>query len=76
MEKMDFVDWFETENLDHIKAYVFLSENGHWPNGFIPDNIVMDANWYPNLCSKLANTYVDHMSRYFKDNNEVSENEH
>jgi len=58
---MDFVEWFDVDDLGHIKAYCHLERTGFWPKGFIPDNVVMHPQWALLLQSKMADAWVHHM---------------
>jgi len=56
--KDDLIAWFDIENPDHIKAYEYLSQEGHWPVSFLPDGIVIPTDWYMMLHFKLAAGYI------------------
>ena len=36
---MNIINWFDTSNLDHLKAYRYLCEKGFWPENFLPEDI-------------------------------------
>ncbi len=55
---MDFIDWFDIDNMDHLKAYKRLAVTGAWPEGFIPDNVEMNPGWAATLAFGMANAYV------------------
>jgi len=56
---MDFLDWFDITNADHLKAYKQLSIIGCWPENFIPHDIDMPMGWNISLLAKMANAYVN-----------------
>jgi len=53
-----FVDFFDEYNIEHLAAYKYLSDNGYWPKGFIPENCHMPPTWPYQAASKLASAYV------------------
>ena len=55
---MDFIDWFDVDNMDHLKAAKHLMVIGSWPEGFIPDNVIMDPGWYMTMAVGMANAYI------------------
>jgi len=59
MEK--FSDWFDPYDFNHISAFSYLRDTGHWPEGFIPDNIDMGNIWQFDVVAKIAAAWVDHM---------------
>jgi hypothetical protein len=58
-----FIDFFDPANIDHIIAYNHLQLHGTWPEGFIPDTVELDANWYLQLMIKMANYWVEYMTQ-------------
>ena len=56
---MNIVDWFDVNNFEHILAYNYLIKTGHWPKGFLPDNIKFIPNWNILIMSNLANAYIN-----------------
>jgi len=52
-------DWFDTTNLDHLRAYKHLVDTGCWPEGFIPDDVEIPAGWIVGIMAKLANAFVE-----------------
>ena len=55
---MNIMEWFDPENIDHLKAYKHLMDTGMWPEGFIPDNIEIPVSWNTHLVYKMANLWV------------------
>lgn len=55
---MDFIDWFDIDDMDHLRAYKHLVTTGSWPKGFIPDNIEMNPGWQTTMAFGMANAYV------------------
>lgn len=58
-EKIDFNDFFDVNDVDHIKAFIHIQNTGMWPEGFIPDNCVFSNVWHVQLYAKLADAYVE-----------------
>lgn len=56
---MDFMDFFDIYNIEHLKAYKHLSKNGTWPEGFIPENCKMSPIWAYQIAEKMSIVYVD-----------------
>jgi hypothetical protein len=60
---VNFAEWFDVNNIDHIRAYVHLRITGMWPEGFIPDNVEMGSIWQVDLMQKMAEEWMIHMLR-------------
>jgi len=58
---MNIVDWFDVNNLEHLKAYKHLGETGVWPTTFIPNFVEMGTLWYGRITSKIADEFVNKM---------------
>lgn len=56
---MDFMDFFDVYNIEHLKAYKHLSESGTWPKGFIPEDCELSPVWAYQVVEKMAVAYVD-----------------
>lgn len=56
---MNIVDWFDPDNIEHLKAYQHLAETGLWPKGFIPEDIKFPTSWCIMLNMRLASKYVE-----------------
>lgn len=56
---MEINEWFDIENIEHIKAYNYLRGHGNWPEGFIPEGTVFNPAWNIIITHNLANAYVD-----------------
>jgi hypothetical protein len=61
--KVDFVDWFDPDNIYHILAYNHLCHEGCWPKDFIPKNCFMRSGWSLRISNKLASAWVGHMMK-------------
>lgn len=55
---MTIIEWFDIKNIEHIRGYDEISKTGHWPEGFIPDNVEFVTNWNIILMSKMSDEYV------------------
>jgi hypothetical protein len=59
---MDLYDYFDVNNIEHLKAYRYLQNNGSWPKDFfanLPFSIEIGPHWNTLIKSKLADAYVD-----------------
>jgi hypothetical protein len=62
-DNMTIVQWFDPENIQHIKAYKHLMVTGVWPEGFIPRGIEFPPTWQIELIGKMANLWIDSVIR-------------
>jgi hypothetical protein len=54
MEKVNFTDFFDIDNDEHIVAFHYLILNGVWPENLINKNeIEMDKNWQVTMALKI-----------------------
>ena len=56
--KKSFCEWFDPNNINHIKAYSHLQKTGFWPTGFTPENIYIENGWQTILAFKIANMWI------------------
>ncbi|HUS48669.1 MAG TPA: hypothetical protein VMZ91_00750, partial [Candidatus Paceibacterota bacterium] len=56
---MKFLEWFDLNNICHLKAYKHLQTKGMWPKGFISDDMEMDINWSISIMSRMADALVN-----------------
>lgn len=57
-EKVKFGDWFDVNNIEHLKAYAHVNKHASWPEGFIPDHVEMESLWAFIIAAKMANQFV------------------
>lgn len=55
---MTLGEWFNVKDLVHLMAYQYLSENGHWPERFIPEDIKIGPIDIIVIQNKLADAYI------------------
>ena len=55
---MTILQWFDIENMAHLKAYRSLCATGVWPLGFIPKGVEMTPQWQVGLAGKMASKYI------------------
>lgn len=55
---MNIVDWFDLDNIEHLKAYRHLGTTGMWPKDFLPGNIVIKTGWNFQLMIKIADRFI------------------
>ena len=63
-----FSDWFDARNKDHIVAYLYYQKNEKFPEGFIPDDVIvtkLSDCWFI-MKFELARAYVED---FVKNNN-------
>ena len=59
--KQNLVDFFDPENIDHIRAYDDLHSTGKWPTWFwnkIKD-MEISPNWNVMIMAKLADAWIE-----------------
>ncbi|NVZ11281.1 helix-turn-helix transcriptional regulator [Allochromatium humboldtianum] len=59
--KMNLANWFNPHNPEHMKAYDFLRKNGHWHEGFMPDDVEVPVLWAPLIHEKMATAWLEAM---------------
>ncbi len=52
------VDWFDPNNIEHLKAYRELEHTGIWPKEFLPENILFTQVWHVGIACKLADCWL------------------
>ena len=58
---MNIAEWFESDNIEHIKAFYHLQHTGFWPKGFIPDYVSFSPTWQVLLQAKMADNWIKHI---------------
>jgi hypothetical protein len=56
---MNISEFFDENNKDHLKAFIYLSKNGTWPKNFITNDIEFNATWAFDIATKLALKYIE-----------------
>lgn len=54
-------DWFDVNNIEHLKAYKHLMGNGYWEEGFIPENVTVEPMSTIGIMNKLSEAYITKM---------------
>lgn len=62
-EILNFSDWFDPYNEEHLKAYNHLHSKGWWPENFIPNDVVMDNYWELFIKTKIINAWLNYKLR-------------
>ncbi len=58
---MNILDYFDVNDIDHIRAYRNLQETGMWPEGFIPEGTTFPPYaWQSSIAMMLADAWVSH----------------
>jgi len=60
VSKKSFCEWFDPDNIIHVKAYFKLQCTGMWPEDFLPQSIFIEPGWQALLAFKLANYWIDY----------------
>ena len=50
--------WFDPYNYEHMKSYEYLCNNGHWPEGFIPEGMEMTMLWVAEIQAKMSQAWL------------------
>jgi len=58
---MTIVDFFDPNDIEHIKAYRHLELTGTWPEDFLPNSAEFFPGWQIAIEMKLASAYVNYM---------------
>lgn len=52
-------DWFNINNIKHIKALKCKQKNEKWPDNFIPNNVELDHNWEMKIALYMADAWIE-----------------
>jgi hypothetical protein len=55
----ELVDWFDPHNQEHLKAWKHLTQEGVWPEGFIPEGMSINPYWIIQITAKLADCWLN-----------------
>ena len=55
---MNIVNWFDPNDLEHLKAYKYLVDFGTFPKRFIPEDMETSSCWQLLLMSKIADHFI------------------
>jgi hypothetical protein len=58
--EMTIIEFFDPNNIEHIKAFVHLQNTGIWPNYFITTDITFPLLWQTTLMSKMTDKWVEY----------------
>jgi hypothetical protein len=58
MESQTLDEWFNPTDASHIAAFKHLENFGTWPDGFIPDHIIITQHWYTNIIYQMAQCWL------------------
>lgn len=56
---MKIEDWFDTNNLEHLRAFEHLNKTGAWPVGFLPEDIEIDSLSSMRILQRLGMEYLN-----------------
>ena len=56
---MTIIEWFDPNNIEHLRAFQQLNNTGVWPTGVAPTGIEFNHLWQVTLTAKLADAYLD-----------------
>lgn len=55
---MNVIDWFDLDNIEHLKAYKHLEDTGRWPEDFIPEGLTYVPLWQVTLRARMADRFM------------------
>lgn len=58
---IDFAEWFDIDNKEHLAAFKHMCDTGAWPIGFLPENIMMEPSWFIMVANKMAYKYIENI---------------
>lgn len=56
---MDFLEWVDLTDAQHVEALRHWMEVGSFPERFVPDNVQMGTHWIPGLLGLMAKAFLD-----------------
>ena len=56
--EISIYEWFDPNNVVHLRAYWNLIETGTWPTDFIPTNVFFPTMWQYQIAEKMAQCWV------------------
>ena len=63
---MEITEWFDINNIEHLRAFQTLRHEGYWPTGFIPEGMIFTEGWMRLINSDIVDAWL-----YYKvDDNE------
>jgi hypothetical protein len=66
-KKVDFVNFFDLHDVFHCEAYLALINEGAWPKGFIPENVIGVADGIEIIKGKMAKKWAEHLIVTYSD---------
>lgn len=57
---MNFIDWFDPHNSEHMEAASTLATTGAWPEGFITEDVVLGSYWMVDLYASMAGAWQEY----------------
>jgi hypothetical protein len=58
---MDFNDWFDVKNIDHVVAFEKMQITGCWARHFLPVDVTFKSGWLYITLTQLADAYIEHV---------------
>jgi hypothetical protein len=55
---MHIAQYFDPHDVDHVKAYQHLQEDGSWPEGFIPEDVKAINGWRYLVDQKIIDAWI------------------
>ena len=59
---MDFNEWFDTSNINHIRAFEQMQIQGEWPMDTLPNGIIFKQGWFNIASYQIVDAYIDYMN--------------
>jgi len=57
---MSIIDFFDADNVLHLKAWSYFNETGFWPINFLPQGVEYPAVWRFILLQKIAKKWISY----------------
>ena len=54
-----FADWFDPNDIEHLRVFRHVSAGKAWPEGFLPENVELTSLWLVEGYHKLAYAWMD-----------------
>lgn len=60
--RIPIAEWFDVNDLEHLRAYQALEQTGQWPMAFLAKmadaNVTLGNVWQVSLAGKMASAWI------------------
>lgn len=60
-------DWFSVSNVEHILGFKEFVSKRMWPDGLLPNNVMLSLGWQLRVVRKLADAWMFHVEQVHKE---------